>query len=593
MALPESFIRDLTDKNDIESVVSAYVNIKRRGRNLVGLCPFHGEKTPSFTVYPETASFYCFGCGAGGDVITFIKRIENLDYLDAVKFLADRAGLRMPENTQENDAYSRLRMRVLEANRAAAKFFHATLMSPQGKVGLDYYHSRKYLNSTITRFGLGYAPDSFHALYDELSRQGFTDSELEAAWLCRRSQKSGRMYDLFRNRVMIPIIDIRGNVIAFGGRVLDDSKPKYLNSGDTPVFKKSSNLFALNFAKTTAANDGLILCEGYMDVIALHQAGFTNAVAALGTSFTEEHANLLARYTQRVYLLFDADGAGQKAAQKAIAIVRKTGLDIRVMHVPDGKDPDEFLRNNPPEMFRKLLEEASNDVEYRLMKLGRQHLLNTADGRAAYLREAAGVLAGLDSPIERDVYIGQLSSTLGVDKGALKQEVERIRQRNRRSQEKTRMTTVVRQADNLTKKANPEALEFPRAASAEEGLLGILILHPDMIPKVQGKLSPSQMVTPFNRRVYEQILDRHSKGLLIELSFLAADYSEEEMGYLAQIVRGAVGKDVSEQDLQAYIDVLHDEEARGRNRNVSDMSDEDIRDILQAMKKAQQGGTNT
>lgn len=590
MALPESFIRDVTEKNDIESVVSAYVNVKRRGRNLVGLCPFHGEKTPSFTVYPETASYYCFGCGAGGDVITFIKQIENLDYLDAVKFLADRAGLRMPENSRENDAYARLRMRVLEANRAAARFFHATLMSPAGRIGLDYYHRRQYTDATIRHFGLGYAPDSFHALYDELHGQGFTDAELEAAWLCKRSQKSGRMYDLFRNRVMVPIIDIRGNVIAFGGRVLDDSKPKYLNSGDTPVFKKSSNLFALNFAKATAASDGLILCEGYMDVIALHQAGFPSAVAALGTSFTEDHANLIARYTKKVTLLFDADGAGQKAAQKAIGIMRKTGVDIRVMHVPDGKDPDEFLRTNSPEKFRMLLERSANDVEYQLIKLGERHLLSTADGKAAYLQEAAELLAKLESPIERNVYAGQLATQLGVNKQSLEKEIENRRRRQKRAQEKTRMSTVIRQTEGLKRKANPEALEFPRAAAAEEALIGMLILHPDMIPKVRDKLPTAMMLTSFNRRVYAQLLDRSEKGLMVELSFLSADHDEEEMGYLAQAVQAASGKDVSMQELESYIRVLADERARGRDRNIAELSGEEIREILQAMKEAQQGG---
>ena len=459
MALPESFIRELTEKNDIESVISAYVNIKRRGRNLVGLCPFHGEKTPSFTVYPETASFYCFGCGAGGDAITFIKKIENLDYLDAVKFLADRVGMRMPENTGENDAYSRLRIRVLEANRQAARFLNSHLMSPEGKAGLDYFHRKRMLSmSTITRFGLGYAPDSFHALYDELHKQGFTDAELESAWLCKRSEKSGRMYDLFRNRVMVPIIDIRGNVIAFGGRVLDDSKPKYLTSGDTPVFRKSGTLFALNVAKAKAAAEGLILCEGYMDVIALHQAGFTNAVAALGTSFTEEHANLIARYAKKVTLLFDADEAGQKAAARAIDIMGKTGVDVRVMHVPDGKDPDEFLRNNPPERFQMLLEGASNDVEYRLVKIGKKHLLTTADGRSAYLQEAAGVLATLNSAIERDVYAGQLAHNLGVNKQSILQEVERHRRKGQRAADKMRMTNVIRHSEAQVKQVNPEAL---------------------------------------------------------------------------------------------------------------------------------------
>ncbi|MBQ3259296.1 MAG: DNA primase, partial [Clostridia bacterium] len=358
--LPDSFIQELIAKNDIESVVSSYVSLKRRGRNLVGLCPFHGEKTPSFNLYPETASFYCFGCGAGGDVITFIKRIENLSYIDAVKFLADRVGMTMPEHTFDDTA-AKQRVRILEANREAARIYHKCLYSEQGKMALDYYHSRGYTDATIRHFGLGYAPDSFWFLRDELRKKGFHDEELRVAWLCGRSQK-GSIYDLFRNRVMIPIIDVRGNVIAFGGRVLDDSKPKYLNSGDTLVFKKTNNLFALNFAKQ-GKTDNLILCEGYMDVIALHQAGFTNAVAALGTSFTMEHARLLARYTDEVVLVFDADAAGQKGAQRAIGMLREIGMRVRLITVPDGKDPDEFIKRNGAERFKLLLDRAANDVE--------------------------------------------------------------------------------------------------------------------------------------------------------------------------------------------------------------------------------------
>ncbi len=332
--LPDSFLQELVAKNDIESVVSAYVSLKRRGRNLVGLCPFHGEKTPSFNLYPETSSFYCFGCGAGGDVITFIRRIENLSYIDAVKLLADRAGMTVPEQDR-NDAGAKQRMRILEANREAARLFHACLYSSGGREALEYYYSRGYTDATIRHFGLGYAPQSFDFVRDNLRKKGFHDEELVLAWLCARNRSGNGIHDIFRNRVIIPIIDVRGNVIAFGGRVLDDSKPKYLNSGETQVFKKTNNLFALNFAKQSK-QDRLILCEGYMDVIALHQAGFDNAVAALGTSFTADHARLLSRYTEEVVLIFDADAAGKKGAQRAIGLLRETGLRIRLVTIPDG-----------------------------------------------------------------------------------------------------------------------------------------------------------------------------------------------------------------------------------------------------------------
>ena len=559
MPLPESFLQELLSRNDIESVVSPYVRLKRRGRNLVGLCPFHGEKTPSFNLYPETSSFYCFGCGAGGDVITFIKKIENLDYLDAVKFLADRAGMAMPENNV-NDAASKLRMRVLEANRAAARLYHGYLYSAGGKAGLDYYHSRGYTDATIRHFGLGFAPDSFDFLRSELRKMGFRDEELTAAWLCARGRKNqNHLYDIFRNRVMIPIIDIRGNVIAFGGRVLDDSKPKYLNSAETLVFKKTNNLFALNFAK--ASGQQLILCEGYMDVIALHQAGFTNAVAALGTSFTADHARLIARYANQATLIFDADSAGKKGAQRAISLLRETGVDIRVVTIPDGKDPDEFIKKNGPERFKLLLERSANDVEYRLMELGRRHLLSTADGQVAYLRDASQLLAELNSPVERDVYVGKLAGELGVSKSALMEQVNYHMEKRRKLQQKGQMSQIVRQSETNLKKANPEAVEHIRAASAEEGLLGLLILNPEFIPKIAQILPPEEMVTSFNRKLYENLLARQAAGQTVELSFLSEDYDEEEMAYIAKMVREARDRvpSMSLEEASRFARVIHTE----------------------------------
>ena len=426
MALPDSFIQELLSKNNIESVASSYVAFKRRGRNLVGLCPFHGEKTASFNLYPETNSFYCFGCGAGGDVITFIKRIENLDYIDAVKFLADRSGVKMPEQTHENDQISRLRLRILEANREAARIFHAALYRPEGKVALDYYHSRGYTDATIKHFGLGFAPAEWDYLLKALRQKGFKDDELIAAFLAARGRNGGT-YDVFRNRVMIPIIDIRGNVVGFGGRVLDDSKPKYINTESTLAFSKSRNLFALNFAKN--AGRELNLCEGYMDVIAMHQAGFTNTVAALGTSFPEEQMQLIARYADRINLIFDADGAGQKATRRAIDNLRKTGLDVRVVTIPNGKDPDEFIKNNGAAAFKLLLDRAANAVEHRLLELGKNHNLQTSEGKLAYYHEAAKLLAVLDSPVERDLYAGRLSEILSVSKEAILQEIDSVRQK--------------------------------------------------------------------------------------------------------------------------------------------------------------------
>ena len=581
MALPDSFIQELLSKNDIESVASSYVSFKRRGRNLVGLCPFHGEKTASFNLYPETNSFYCFGCGAGGDVITFIKRIENLDYIDAVKLLADRSGMKMPEMRQENDQTSRLRMRILEANREAARLYHAALYRPEGRVALEYYHSRGYTDATIKHFGLGFAPPGWDYLLKGLRAKGFKDEELVAAFLAAKGRNGGT-YDVFRNRVMIPIIDIRGNVVGFGGRVLDDTKPKYINTEGTLAFSKSRNLFALNFAK----NEGreLNLCEGYMDVIAMHQAGFTNTVAALGTSFPEEQMQLIARYADRINLIFDADGAGQKATRRAIENLRRTGLDVRVVTIPDGKDPDEFIKKNGAAAFKLLLDRAANAVEHRLLEIGKTHNIHTSEGKLAYYNEAAKILAALDSPVERDLYAGRLSDLLGISKDAILQEVESARKKKRRQEVKYQLPNLLRQEKKEMQNINPDAVQNPRAAAAEESLLGMLIIHPDYIKQARATLPPEQMVTAFNRGLYRHILDRERQGLLVEPAFLAADYDTDGMAYISRMVRDAQERAASPDEVSRLTAVIRQEHAMRPMADPAAASDEDIQGMLDALR---------
>ena len=590
MRLPDSFIQELIDKNDIESVVSRYVpTLKRRGRNLVGLCPFHGEKTPSFNLYPENSSFYCFGCGAGGDVITFIKRIENLSYMDAVRFLADRVGMRMPEESRENDAVSRLRTRVLEANREAARIYHRALYAPEGARALTYYHGRGYTDATIRRFGLGFAPGGWTYLVDRMREKGFREDELQAAFLAAKSSKTGRFYDVFRERAIIPIIDVRGTVVAFGGRVLDDSKPKYINTENTPAYSKSRNLFALNFAKTTGRE--LNLCEGYMDVIAMHQAGFTNTVAALGTAFPDEQIQLIARYADRINLIFDADGAGQKATRRAIDNLRKTGLDVHVVTIPDGKDPDEFLKRNGAEAFKRLLGQSANAVEYRLLEIGKTNDIRTTDGRVAYLRAAVPILAALDSPVERDVYAGRLGELLSVSKDAILQEVAAAQKKQQRGERLRELGSIVRQEKKELRELDPLAEKFPRAASAEESLLGTLILHPDRIRRVAAELPPEQFVTDLGRRIYSQLIERDRQGLLVELSFLSADYDDAEMSYLTRMVRRAGERAVSDEDIAGYIAIIREEHALRGLKEPGSVAAEDIDDILAVLRaKKQRGG---
>ena len=465
MAFPESFLQELKMRNDITEIVSSYVSLKRRGRNMVGLCPFHGEKTPSFNIYTENGSFYCFGCGVGGDVISFIMKIENLDYVEAVKYLAQRAGMEVPENSYD-DSMSRLRTRVFEANREAARFYNSALNSPIGAKGLEYFHGRALSDRTIRRFGLGFADDDWTSLCRHLHSKGFTDSEIVAANLGLKRRNGNGIYDRFTNRVMFPIIDLRGNVIAFGGRIMTDEKPKYLNTSDTPVFKKSANLFSLNNAKNSGSRT-LILCEGYMDVISVNQAGFANAVATLGTALTSEQALLMKRYADEVIICYDADEAGQKATARAIPILRSAGLLIRVLTIPNGKDPDEFIRANGsdgPAAFKAVIEKSGNDVEYRLQKLKQNHNIETTDGRVAYLEAASKVVASINSPIERDVYSSKICNELGVDKNAFTQQIVNISKRQNRENAGKELRKIQSDLSGRNDKINTEHFKKPRSS---------------------------------------------------------------------------------------------------------------------------------
>ena len=579
MALPEAFLRELLSKNDIEGVVSSYVSMKRRGKNLVGLCPFHGEKTPSFNLYPETESFYCFGCGAGGDVITFIKRIENLEYIDAVKFLANRVGMQVPERNVD-DRTSKLRMRILEANREAARFFHQQLFTSAGKIALDYFHRRGYTDATIKHFGLGFAPQSWDALLKHLRDKGFYDEEIRAADLARQG-KNGGLYDFFRNRVMVPIIDLRGAVVGFGGRVLDDSKPKYLNTESTLAFSKSNTLFALNFAKS--AGRELILCEGYMDVIAMHQAGFTNAVAALGTAFPEEQVRLITRYADKINLIFDADEAGQKATRRALNALRPTGVDVKVVTIPDGKDPDEFIKNNGADRFRLLLERSTTAMEYRLVQLATRHALGTPDGKVAYLRDVAELLA-FSNPVEREVYATRLSTELGVSKDAILQQIQKTAGRKEKQQQHRELSDALRQDAKKMRKVNPDAEKHPRAADAEDTLLGVLLLHPDFIDKISAQLTGDMMVTSFAKRLYGYILERHKQGLLLELAFFANDFDDDEMAYITRIVHDAKNRAFTTEDAMRYATIIREEATISGLSAPQDLGNDEIADILAVLR---------
>lgn len=532
--IPEDIINEIKYRNDIETAVSQYVNLKRRGKNLVGLCPFHSEKTPSFTVYPENGSFYCFGCGVGGDVFTFTGLIENLDYMESIKLLAERSGISLPQDGYD-DSMQRLKKKIYDINRDTARFFHSFLMSPGGKWALDYLTGRGLTVKTIKHFGLGAAPDSWDALIHHLKEKGYTESDMLAANVIGKSSRGG-IYDRFRKRVMFPIINIRGNIVAFSGRAMpgeDKQAGKYVNTADTPVYKKSENLFGINFAKSVCS-ERVILVEGNMDVISLHQAGFENTVAPLGTAFTTEQANLLSRYTKEIVLMLDADAAGQKAVRRASGLLENTGLSVRVVVIPDGKDPDEYIKKNGKERFAALLEGAVSDMEYKLLTAAKDIDLNSEDGRLKYLAAAAEIIAATDDIMTRDIYIGRLSEKYGVSRTALNARIDELRKRNSRQKQKKEITDIIR--PKFTKDdINPERRKSVKGTAAEETLIAVLLKNPDFYKIALDKLPPEKMLTSLNRRIYETIISVLEHGGSLDISAFAEKLMPAEIGYLVSL----------------------------------------------------------
>ena len=577
MAFPPEFLRELEDRSRIEEIAGRYVNLKRRGKNLTGLCPFHSEKTPSFNIYPGNNSYYCFGCGKGGGVINFVMDAERLDFVEAVKWLAQRAGMALPEQSWD-DSLSKLRMRILEVNREAGRFFYQTLASPEGRVGLDYFRGRGLDPGTIKKFGLGYAPESGFGLTNHLRAKGYTVEEMTQADVARLSQR-GNPYDRYRGRVMFPIFDLRGNVVAFGGRVLTDEKPKYINTSDTPVYHKSSGLFAMNLAKNSDSRQ-LILAEGYMDVIALHRAGFSNAIASLGTSLTEEQARIMKRYADEAGICYDSDEAGQKATQRAIPILKNAGLRVRVVTVPGGKDPDEFMRNygkDGPLRFKQLLEGGGTDVEYRLQKLRDQYGLETEAGRARYLSEAVEqVLGKLRDPMEQDVYAGKLAEETGVGKDRILAAAGGPARREAKKEEKKLIRAQMEVAALEAGAAlNPEKKEHMRAALAEEGLIAYLFLHQDKAEALQKLLPPEKFVTAFNRRVYAALLGKTIHGAAT-LTGLGEELSQAEMGELSRMLAQHRDPPVSGADAKEFVRLILREAGRTGTQWVKTASDGEI-----------------
>ena len=582
--LSDEFISEIKYRNDLGDLAASYIQLKRRGRNLVGLCPFHGEKTPSFNIYTENGSFYCFGCGVGGDIITFVMKIENLDYMEAVKFLAERAGMSMPEDDYD-DSVSKLRTRIYEANREAARFFYAKLMSKEGAEGLAYLRNRGLADSTIRHFGLGFAPDERFALGNHLRSRGFTENEMIAANLVFKSRSGNSVLDRFYNRVMFPIIDVRGNVIAFGGRIMTDQKPKYLNTSDTLVFNKSFNLFSLNNAKNSKS-DSLILCEGYMDVISLNQAGFTNAVATLGTALTADQAALMKRYCKEVIICYDADEAGQKATARAIDILRRAGLVVKVISIPDGKDPDEFIRRHGDKghaAFQNVLDNSGNDMEYRMQKLKSRYDMNSPQDKLNYLNEGVKLLCELDNPMERDIYASRLSDETDVSKSSILEQVKQGMRRKERYRRKNEFSQLQKNLSARDDRINPQHASNLRAFSAEENLIAFLVNNPDKLVYIHEKLRPEDFTTDFNRNLFEYFSVRIIKHQE-PMTALSLDFTNDEQAKIVRIVNSGADLPRTQQALDEYINIILDEKAKPTESDIRNSTHDEFTNLFSRLK---------
>ena len=578
MAFPAAFIDELVARNPIEDVVGQYVSLKRSGSNMFGLCPFHGEKTASFSVAPDKGIYYCFGCHKGGGSINFMMEVEGLTYPDAVRALAKRAGMEVPEDEQYQSRY-RQQERLWALMKEAGRFFYSQLYSPVGKECLEYTTRRGLTKGIITQFGMGYAPNSWNALVDAMRKKGYTDQELLAADLA--GEKNGRVYDRFRNRLMFPIIDVRGNVVGFGGRVLDDSKPKYLNSNDTVIFNKRKNLFGLNLAKKSKAGS-LILVEGNIDVVTMHQYGFDNAVASLGTSLTDEQAALISRYCDQVVLLYDGDSAGQKATKRAIPILEKAEIAVKVLQIPDNMDPDDYLRKFGADKFKLLLEGSSNRVEYQLNAIRAAYDLASDDQRVKYLQESAELLSTLGSAVQREIYGHRVAEAAKVSYETVKLETTKAFKRRMARERKKQEAIDLAPARSLQPKERSIRYNNVKSAVAEEGVIAQSLKEPALLD-LTGTLTQEHFSVPLLGRVYGQLRLRHSQGMEVSLGVLA-ELTPEEMSHVTGIAQRQQGP-VNEEAFRDCVNTILNESRKG-----TVATDDDLLALRNKLKESK--GTN-
>ena len=581
--IPHEYVEEVGRRNDITDVVASYVQLRHRGRTHTGLCPFHSEKTPSFVVYPETQSFYCFGCGAGGDVITFIKKINNLDYVEAVKYLAGRAGMPMPE---EDDKVGRLRSRVLSVNKETARFFYEQLNAPteEAAAARAYWRGRGLSDSTIRRFGLGYAPNDFRALRMHLRAKGFTEEEMLAAGVEKRSEK-GNVYDAFRGRVMTPIFDLRGNVIAFGGRVLGSEKPKYINSPETLVYKKSKAMFALSIAKKSTSRR-YILCEGYMDVISLHQAGFDTAVAACGTALTAEQVRLLAEYADEVVLCYDSDEAGQKATARSLGLFSESPVKVSVLNIPNAKDPDEFIKKFGRDAFDRLLNGTSNAIEYKIQKVRSKYDITRAADRVEYIKEVIRILADGVSPTERDIYAGRLAEETDVAKAAILNQLDAAVKAGRRRKQRQFERDMLNQGLGSDIKLPYNTMNSEKAlgvASAEQQLVAAMVKNPDFISTVEKRLAPEQFLMEDMGEAYRAILRCRAQGIRPDLTALATQLPEDTVNRISHLLARNYDVGIGPRDVEMYLNRI--QQSAPKSTEAARMSGQELEDYLAGLRR--------
>ncbi|MBE6591927.1 MAG: DNA primase [Ruminococcaceae bacterium] len=592
MAFPEGFITELKARTDLIELIGRYSTLRRAGSNMVCCCPFHSEKTPSFTVFSTNDHYYCFGCGSGGDAITFLMRAENLDYLSAVEQLCNRCGMTMPENEKRPGEKTVDKKRLYELNALAARFFHKKLVSPEGKPARDYLVGRGFDLKNVTRFGLGYASDSWDELSSYLVKEGYTVSELKEMFLASISPKSGSLYDYFRNRLIFPVIDVSGRVIAFSGRYIgppDERAQKYFNTSDTPVFKKSKNLYGLNVAKNTKESS-LILCEGNMDVLSLQAAGFENSVAGLGTALTSEQVRLIKRYTDTVYLCYDSDQAGRNAAQKAMRLISEAGMTVKVITLSGAKDPDEFLQKYGKLKFAEVLKNASGQIEYRFDQLKAGYDLETLDGKKGFIKEVVGVLARWGTPLETDLFLNKLSELTSVSRQVLNAELSSTRKSISKQAEKARVKEDMEKAAGYKNTLNPDKIKFSASASKEENILGILLLRSDYLldPKIRPLLNEDIFLCAVNKKAINLLLELTKDKDTADLGDLGEFLSPDEMSLMTGYrVRRSMLSDNSPEVLKELLENLADASKKTLKKDTEQPLDQWLADMKKKKGKKQ------